>query len=1530
MLSLEALVELVHALRAKGYDVGTQECLTASRLVLALHARGELPAEPERLASVLAPVFCSSRVEQEAFHRDFVTWAKQRAAVAERGARTTAETAETVVPDTGRKDDTRPEPRVDPPAPRWWTRARLAGAALALAAVLLAAWQLPGWLPQQARITVVAPPAASVELGSGCLSCRIERQGDGSYTLAYRRRDLPLDVQATGAGLCPASAPIEAGTAQPVQLKITLQAEPCAGVQPVAGPARRSTVLPTVTGRQQATLPRVPDRAWQAVAAAVPALVGVVALVLLGWRTRLALSSAERAQPPDLKNLRLASGGFVLFDRATLRRIAQEFRRHRPRPSTEIDAPATVAASIARGGLFTPVLQQRKALPEYLVLIDQAGARDHQARWAQELVAQLAQGGVVVDRYFYNRDPRHVQTAFDRPGHIRAADLLARHHDHVLMVFGDGEGFFDPLSHEPQPWLQAFAAWERRVLVTPLPQHRWGWREAALRNLGFVIAPSDLGGLQLVASMAEVFRPPGTTPRRFPPLLATGDGRWLERGAPEAAELDRLAGQLKWFLGPPGYQWLCALALYPQLQWDITQHLGLRLLADEQKVRTLLAELIQLPWLRQGQMPQWLRLRLVADLSPASEALARQAYAELLGSAGAAEGFLLQVASDDAALTRGARLRAAVQRWRQHAHGQDAARRSHPDSPLRDYAFVSFMRGDRPGQLEMEAPASWSRLFERGWLPEARHAAVAAVAAAVLGAGTWWLAGLGFKRPLEIVALHAQPGSGLFIRAVGQPSLWLDADSAQAVVGSTAQLSREPTALAQLWAGASGQAVLATTPDGQWTALADANGDISVRPTAAGTGAVRGGHTAGGAVDPRVFALSADGRRLLYARPGGTLTLVSWPASGGVNVWPAPEGRSRSVFAVGPMHVALASADRQDFDVYALNGESGFPRLEQPPGTVTALAFSPDGQRLAAAYEGGGLWQWSLAQPRRGPKAVGVPASPVRRLSYSADGTLLAMGSDDGSVQLLDPATQETLPLPSDGPPSPIVQLALQSDRLRVAAADAQGRLVAWSLSPPQRAGTPQPEPTAPGRDELARAAVEVRYCAPAQQEAAVRLVQALREKKLVASAGGVYAPRDRDRLADRKGAVSEIRHAPAAGPAAALLANELRGLGRFDLSPDPSLAADAFTVLLCDPRTGATPEQVRDAQRALQQLYGGSGPADGVLGPATIAAVQRFQQERKLPVTGELDAATRDALAKAAAAAPAPVTGWCCRRAPANPVAQQALPQGGVTQATAEQCTQQGGRFAATQDAANRLCEATNAVRLLGLRAGDGSTLRLSTGSDQPPVPLVAEVDVDLAESAATLELTVQLPGPAGGCRGGGRVVAQTALNLSSGGRRSVTLRLTPPLPPEFGQQGYLGLGARLLPVGKERSSGVVLAGAEPSGAACQAYVMANGGDAACRAGYVLRGAYDGDPVCVTPATRQQAQADNAAAAERREPNGGAFGVNTCRPGWVWREAREGDVVCVTPEVRSQTAVDNRLAASRSARPQGESNDPAQDVKKR
>src|SRR5689334_5612491 len=63
------------------------------------------------------------------------------------------------------------------------------------------------------------------------------------------------------------------------------------------------------------------------------------------------------------------------------------------------------------------------------------------------------------------------------------------------------------------------------------------------------------------------------------------------------------------------------------------------------------------------------------------------------------------------------------------------------------------------------------------------------------------------------------------------------------------------------------------------------------------------------------------------------------------------------------------------------------------------------------------------------------------------------------------------------------------------------------------------------------------------------------------------------------------------------------------------------------------------------------------------------------------------------------------------------------------------------------------------------------------------------------------------------------------------------------------------------------------------------------CLNGFVWRGAFAGDVVCVTPETQRQVALDNRAAASRRDPRG-AYGPRSCQVPFVWRNARASDDV--------------------------------------
>jgi hypothetical protein len=76
-------------------------------------------------------------------------------------------------------------------------------------------------------------------------------------------------------------------------------------------------------------------------------------------------------------------------------------------------------------------------------------------------------------------------------------------------------------------------------------------------------------------------------------------------------------------------------------------------------------------------------------------------------------------------------------------------------------------------------------------------------------------------------------------------------------------------------------------------------------------------------------------------------------------------------------------------------------------GEVFAVAFHPDGTRLATAGRDGAVWLWDLA---RGDEVVRLPGhkSYVWSLAFNRDGTTLASGSGDATVRLWDTAPMKT------------------------------------------------------------------------------------------------------------------------------------------------------------------------------------------------------------------------------------------------------------------------------------------------------------------------------------------------------------------------------------------------------------------------------------------------------------------------------------------------------------------------------------------
>jgi D-alanyl-D-alanine carboxypeptidase len=74
LINPESLADFIDQLRGAGYKIGVSQYIAAQELIIALIDRGENLDDPERLNTLLGPIFCSSPTEQNDFQQHFNRW----------------------------------------------------------------------------------------------------------------------------------------------------------------------------------------------------------------------------------------------------------------------------------------------------------------------------------------------------------------------------------------------------------------------------------------------------------------------------------------------------------------------------------------------------------------------------------------------------------------------------------------------------------------------------------------------------------------------------------------------------------------------------------------------------------------------------------------------------------------------------------------------------------------------------------------------------------------------------------------------------------------------------------------------------------------------------------------------------------------------------------------------------------------------------------------------------------------------------------------------------------------------------------------------------------------------------------------------------------------------------------------------------------------------------------------------------------------------------------------------------------------
>jgi hypothetical protein len=498
----------------------------------------------------------------------------------------------------------------------------------------------------------------------------------------------------------------------------------------------------------------------------------IVALTFLMIRRRRRSFLMRGLVPRDLPTMSipLPAAAVGLFRPDRMRMPAADWRRHRWEDWPVFDPVRSVERTVRAGGEPTIVNGRRRVLPEYVLLVDRAGAGDHLATVADHLTRRLKAEQVDVMRFDYRGDPRRL-APIGAPGGSRQRrqtleELQSKRQSHQLIVLADPASAFDHATRQPRAWLRPLAEWPRPIWMSPMPATQHGAAERRLQRHGFEIVETSAEGAADVGRLMR--RDDRLAPRASPPdressldlTLAVDSYLWTGERSPSEDEIATLLKQLELALEPQAFALLAAIAVFPMTDSRLTLYAAAQLSRSERwtnVLEPLVCQVSRLPWLRQGRLPEWLRAALV-------EWLERRENAPLAETIRVMWLQLLERDADDAAVARGGDATSEPVRLefvRTHAKTVGEKRMQDVvDKNRKGYeerVLLAFLTQTPIRQVVFEAPTDWRDLAPRRWTAlEAIVVGIGVVVAAAMvgwsGVLKAWLLVLNEKASLGLLA----------------------------------------------------------------------------------------------------------------------------------------------------------------------------------------------------------------------------------------------------------------------------------------------------------------------------------------------------------------------------------------------------------------------------------------------------------------------------------------------------------------------------------------------------------------------------------------------------------------------------------------------------------------------------------------------------------------------------------------------------------------------------------------------------------
>jgi hypothetical protein len=307
------------------------------------------------------------------------------------------------------------------------------------------------------------------------------------------------------------------------------------------------------------------------------------------------------------------------------KQLTNRLRRRQLENYQRIDIPATVKATARHAGQIHLQYRQPSKPSEYLLLIDRNAMQDHRALLYDNLYASFKQEEVHIDRFFYDGSP---QVVFNEkyPGGLSLKELQHQYSESRLLLIGDGQSFFNPVNGEWAGWTEELNNWKARGLLSTKPLDKWSYDEDLLAQRFFLL-PATLQGVDRLIEQFEL-----VDPKPWEEVVKqVGDA-----SKESIVFKEGLMPTLQQHFSPHMLQWIAACAVYPQLQWKMTLHLGKELSTEQDNLLTVenILNLVRLPWFVEGKIPDLAREVLIGYLKEQGlETKVRQTIKALLDKA---------------------------------------------------------------------------------------------------------------------------------------------------------------------------------------------------------------------------------------------------------------------------------------------------------------------------------------------------------------------------------------------------------------------------------------------------------------------------------------------------------------------------------------------------------------------------------------------------------------------------------------------------------------------------------------------------------------------------------------------------------------------------------------------------------------------------------------------------------------------------------------------------------------------------------